>query len=122
MMARLFFATFWSIFFVGAVRKWMFPNFGLLYLAQDLPIALAYLYAFRAGFVRRTPLLWGFLLLSAVVMLQAFTQMLVLGLPPLVTLVGLHHYIFYTKATGLIFSIKRSPQGGNNCITSFYCI
>lgn len=94
-MARLFFATFWSIFFVGAVRKWMFPNFGLLYLAQDLPIALAYLYAFRAGFVRRTPLLWGFLLLSAVVMLQAFTQMLVLGLPPLVTLVGLHHYIFY---------------------------
>ena len=106
-MARLFFATFWAIFFVGAVRKWMFPGLGILYLAQDVPIGLAYLWAFWAGFVRRTVLLWGFLWLSAIVMLQAFSQMLVIGLSPLVALVGLHHYLFYIPMM-LVFPVALS--------------
>lgn len=95
MMARLFFATFWLIFFVGAIRKWMFPSMNILYLLQDVPIGLAYLYAFWAGFVRRSVLLWGCVLLAALVMLQAFSQMLILELSPVVILVGLHHYLFY---------------------------
>jgi hypothetical protein len=94
-MARLFFACFWTILFTGAVRKWMFPGTSALYLLQDVPIGIAYVYALWTGLFARTYLMLGIVVLSVVIMLQAALQIIVPGLPPFIAFVGLHNYLFY---------------------------
>ncbi len=94
-MAMFYFASFWTIIFTGAIRKWLFPGVSVLYLLQDLPIGLAYLYAIWAGFFDRGYLLLGVLLVSAVLILQGLLQIIVSGLSIFVATVGFHNYLFY---------------------------
>lgn len=94
-MARLFFASFWTVVFTGAVRKWIFPGASIFYLLQDIPIGLAYLYALWTGLYVRGYILIGMLLLSFLLALQSVIQIIAIGLPPFVAFVGLHNYLFY---------------------------
>lgn len=94
-LARLFFATCWLLVFTGALRKWAFPNANVLYVFPDVPIAIGYVYALVAGMVRRTLLLGGFLILSSVILIQGFLQIILKDLKPFMALVGFHHYLFY---------------------------
>ena len=93
--ARLLFATFWLIIFTGAIRKWMFPNLNVLYLLQDVPIAIAYLYALMTGQFTRSLVLIGIAILSVILVLQTLLQIVLIGLSPFTAIVGLHHYLFY---------------------------
>jgi hypothetical protein len=94
-MARFFFASFWCIVFTGAVRKWIFPHNPLLYLLQDVPISLSYLYALRSGLFSRAYLLMSIVLLSLALTLQGLAQVIIIAHSIFVALVGLHHYLFY---------------------------
>jgi len=94
-MAKFFFATFWFIIFTGAVRKWMFPGVSALYLLQDVPIGLAYLYALWSGLFSRTYLMLGIVLLSVLITLQGLAQIIFSGLDAFVATVGIHNYLFY---------------------------
>jgi hypothetical protein len=94
-LAKFYFATFWAIIFTGAVRKWLFPGVSILYLLQDVPIGLAYVYAIWVGLFDRGYLLLGVILLSAVLILQGLLQVIVVGLPVFVATVGFHNYLFY---------------------------
>ena len=109
-MARFFFATFWTVVFTGAVRKWLFPGVSAFYLLQDVPIGLAYAYALWAGLLARGLMLLTVILFVAIVTLQALIQMIVPELSPVVALVGLHHYLFYIPML-LIFPV---------CLTAKY--
>jgi len=94
-MARFFFASFWTIVFTGAVRKWLFPGVSIFYLLQDVPIGLAYLYALFNGFFDRGYLLLGVIFLSGVLILQGLMQIVFSGLNFFVAVVGIHNYLFY---------------------------
>lgn len=94
-MAALYFASFWTIMFTGAVRKWMFPGVSILYLLQDVPIAFAYLYALWTGLFNRNYLMLCTLLLSVLLILQALLQIVVSDLSIVVAVIGLHNYLFY---------------------------
>ncbi|WP_263350328.1 hypothetical protein [Acidicapsa acidisoli] len=94
-LAKFYFATFWAIIFTGAVRKWLFPGVSILYLLQDVPISLAYIYAIWVGLFDRGYLLLGMILVSAVLILQGLLQIIIVGLPIFVATVGIHNYLFY---------------------------
>jgi len=102
-MARLVFASFWTIVFTGAVRKWIAPGVTALYLLQDIPIGLAYIYALYTGLFTRGYMMLGIMLLTAVLTLQGLLQIIVSGLSPVVAFIGLHNYLFYLPML-LIFS------------------
>jgi len=95
MMARLYFASFWTIVFTGAVRKWIFPGVSIFYLLQDVPIGIAYLYALWTGLYVRGYLFIGIAIVSFLLSMQGLVQMIVSGLSPVVALVGVHNYLFY---------------------------
>jgi hypothetical protein len=94
-MARLYFASFWTILFTGAIRKWIAPGASILYLLQDVPIGVAYLYGLWKGFFDRGYLFLGIVLLSAIITLQGLAQIIVSGLDVFVAMVGFHNYLFY---------------------------
>lgn len=94
-MAQLFFTTFWLIVFTGAIRKWIFPGISILYLLQDVPMAVAYAYAIWSGLFSRGYLMLYVLLLSAVIALQMLAQVMFSGLDLFIAGVGLHNYLFY---------------------------
>ena len=94
-MARLYFATFWTILFTGSIRKWIAPGVTALYLLQDVPIAIAYFYALWKGFFDRGYLLLGVVMLSAILVLQGLAQIVFSGLDPYLAVIGLHNYLYY---------------------------
>ena len=94
-MTKLFFVSFWVIIFTGAVRKWLFPQVSVLYLLQDIPIGLAYLFALWKGLFDRGYLLLGIALLSVILVLQGLAQIIFSGLNTFVAFVGFHNYLFY---------------------------
>jgi len=94
-MARFYFAVFWTIIFTGCIRKWMFPGVTALYLTQDIPIGLAYLYALWTGIYTRGVLFMGIALVGVCIMLQACLQLMVSGLDVFVAVIGIHNYLFY---------------------------
>ncbi len=94
-LAGLFFASFWTIVFTGAIRKWIFPGVTALYLLQDIPILMSYAYAIWSGLFMRTYLMLVVIVLSVMIILQALVQIVVPGLPVFVALVGLHNYLLY---------------------------
>lgn len=108
-MARLYFASFWAIVFTGAVRKWLFPGVSVLYLLQDVPIGIAYVYALWKGLYVRGPIFVGIMLLSVVLVLQGILQIIVSGLSTLVAFVGLHNYLFYLPIL-VVFPICLIPK------------
>jgi hypothetical protein len=94
-MARLYFATFWTILLNGSIRKWIAPGVTVLYLLQDVPIAIAYFYVLWKGVFDRGYLLLGIVLLSSIVTLQGLAQIIFSGLDLFVALAGFHNYLFY---------------------------
>ena len=94
-MARFFFASFWTIVFTGAIRKWIFPGASILYLTQDVPILFSYMAAIYLGLYNRGVMMLGVVLLSAIISLQGMIQIIFSGLPVFIALVGLHNYLFY---------------------------
>jgi hypothetical protein len=94
-LAQCFFASFWTIVFTGAVRKWIFPGNPVMYLLQDVPIGISYLMAIRYGFFDRGSMMVGMVILSAAITLQALAQIIFSDLTPLVAGIGLHNYLFY---------------------------
>lgn len=94
-IARLFFASFWLVVFTGAIRKWMFPSAAIIYILQDVPIALAYAYALWKGTFSRGLMLLGIVLFSVILTLQGLLQVIASGLNPFIFAVGLHNYLFY---------------------------
>jgi hypothetical protein len=108
-LAKFFFASFWTIVFTGAVRKWMFPGNPILYLLQDVPIGLTYLAALRYGIFNRGMLMFGTVLIGALITLQALAQVMFLGLAPIVAAIGLHNYLFYLPML-LVFPLCLTPK------------
>lgn len=108
-MARFYFATFWTIIFTGAVRKWIFPGVSIFYLLQDVPMGIAYLYALWKGLYSRGYLLIGILVMSFVLAMQGIFQIIFTGLSPFVAFVGLHNYLFYLPIL-VIFPICLVPK------------
>jgi hypothetical protein len=100
----LFFASFWAILLTGAVRKWVLPGVTVLYLLQDVPIGLAYVYALWKGIYDRGFPLIVVLAVSALLTLQALLQVIFSGLDPVVAFIGLHNYLFYLPIL-LVFPI-----------------
>jgi hypothetical protein len=94
-LTRLYFATFWAILLTGAIRKWLFPGVTALYLLQDLPMGLAYVYALWKGLFDRGQMMLVYLLLATLLILQALVQIIFAEHNPLVAFIGLHNYLFY---------------------------
>jgi hypothetical protein len=66
-----------------------------MYLLQDVPIGLAYLYAIWKGIFDRGQLLLLVLSLSALLVLQGLVQVIFADHSPLIAFIGLHNYLFY---------------------------
>lgn len=94
-LARLFFATVWTVVFTGAVRKWLFPHITALYLLQDVPIAFTYLCAIYYMRFVKGYLFLGVVALSTLITLQCLAQIVFAGLDPIVAFIGLHNYLYY---------------------------
>jgi hypothetical protein len=94
-LSRYFFMSFWLVVFTGAIRKWVMPHVNVLYLLQDVPMAMGYFYALRMGIFDRGYMSLGLVLLSAILVLQGLMQMVVSGLSLFVAGVGMHNYLFY---------------------------
>lgn len=114
-VARLFFATFWMVMFTGAIRKWMFPHTTILYILQDVPIALTYAYALWKGVFNQGLMLMGIIVFSVILTLQGLLQVIVSGLNTFVFVVGLHNYLFYLPML-VIFPICLTEKYRRNFI------
>ena len=102
-------ATLFALIFTGAIRKWALPGVSILYLLQDVPIGIAYLYALWSGLFTRGYMMLGVFLLSTILCLQGMAQIIFKGLETFVAVVGLHNYIFYFPmllAFPLAFTLK----------------
>ena len=109
-LLRLFFATYWLVVFTGAIRKWLFPSQQILYLLQDIPIALAYLYALGTGLFTRSFLALGVAVLSTALIVHGLIQVILLDLSIKVLVIGLHNYIFYLPML-LVFPLVMDSAG-----------
>ncbi len=87
----------------------MFPGTSALYLTQDVPIFLAYLFAIYSGVFSRGYVTLGIIALGSAIILQALTQIVISGLNPFVAAVGIHHYLFYLPML-VIFSVCLTPR------------
>ena len=109
-LLRLFFATYWLVVFTGAIRKWLFPTNQIFYLLQDIPLAIAYLYALWTGLFTRFFLALGVASLCAVLIAHGLLQVVLIDLPIKVLVIGLHNYIFYLPML-LIFPLAMTAEG-----------
>ena len=66
-----------------------------MYLLQDVPIGISYLYALRSGLISRGYIMLFTLFLAGIITLQALFQIIGPGLSPIVAFIGLHNYLFY---------------------------
>jgi hypothetical protein len=94
-LAGLFMAAWICVLMQGALRKWIFPGVTVLYLIQDVPLLIAYIYAFRKGLVWGGKVAWTCIVLAIVVSIQTMLQFIMGDLTLRMGVIGLHHYIFY---------------------------
>jgi hypothetical protein len=114
-MARLYFLSFWAIVVTGAIRKWLLPGVNIVYLLQDFPIGIAYVYALWKGIFDRGYLFLGMVLLSVIILLQGLAQIIVSGLNVFVALVGFHNYLFYLPML-VVFPLSLTEKYRRNFI------
>ena len=88
-------ATWLCILLQGALRKWFFPGSAALYLIQDVPLTLAYVFALWKGLVWGSKLAWMTLLVSAELAIQAMLQVIFGTLQLRTAVMGLHQYVYY---------------------------
>src|ERR1700722_20715324 len=94
-LANLFMAAWILVLLQGALRKWAFQGANFLYLIQDVPLILAYVYAFWKGLVWGGKLAWTMIVIAIVLSIQTMLQLIFADLTSRTALIGLHHYIFY---------------------------
>jgi hypothetical protein len=94
-LAHIFMAAWICMLLQGALRKWVFPGLAILYLIQDVPLLIAYIYALWKG------LIWGgkvatlCILISIVLSVETMVQIIFGNILVRTAVIGLHHYIFY---------------------------
>lgn len=88
-------ATWLCILLQGALRKWFFPGTAALYLIQDVPLTLAYIFALWKGLIWGSKLAWMSLLVSAELAIQAMLQVIFGTLQLRTAVMGLHQYVYY---------------------------
>ena len=93
-LANLFLIAWISVLLQGALRKWIFPGVTIIYLIQDLPLLVAYVYALYKGIV------WDKLAFACTVVaiwlsVQGLAQVILIGHSITVAVIGLHHFLFY---------------------------
>jgi hypothetical protein len=94
-LAHLFMAAWICVLLQGALRKWVFPGLTILYLIQDVPLLLAYLFALWKGLVWGGKLAWTCIVVAIALSIQTMLQIILVDLKIRTAVVGLHHYIFY---------------------------
>lgn len=94
-LATLFLVSWMFVLLQGALRKWVFPGVGVLYLVQDFPLLAAYLYALRKGLVAGGKFVIFFFMLSILLSIHALAQVVLINHNLQTAIIGLHHYIFY---------------------------
>src|SRR5215469_5492806 len=94
-LANLFLVAWVSVLLQGAIRKWILPGVTVLYLAQDLPLLIAYSYALYKKIVWEGRLAFSCMIIAIVLSIQALAQIIFVELAVTVAIIGLHHYIFY---------------------------
>jgi hypothetical protein len=94
-LAHIFMAAWICVLLQGALRKWVFPGFNILYLIQDVPLLMAYVWAFWKGLVWTGKVTWLCITLAAVLSIQTLLQIIFVNLNLRTAVIGLHHYTFY---------------------------
>ncbi len=94
-LAGLFMAAWICVVLQGALRKWVFPGVTIIYLVQDVPLIMAYVYALYKGLIWGGKMLWFCVTICIVLSIQTMIQLIVLDIPGFMAVIGLHHYIFY---------------------------
>lgn len=94
-LAYLFMASWICVLISGALRKWVFPGLNILYLLQDLPLLMAYIYALWKGLFWGGRLAWTCIVLTMVLAVESMLQMISGTLSLRTAVIGLHHYAFY---------------------------
>jgi hypothetical protein len=94
-LATIFLTAWVTVLLQGALRKWVFPGATIVYLVQDVPLAIAYAYALRKNILWTGRLAGLCACITALLFVQAMLQIIFIDHNPLVAMIGLHHYIFY---------------------------
>lgn len=94
-LAHLFMAAWICLLLQGALRKWVFPGVAAIYLIQDIPLLMAYIYALWKGLVWGGKLAWLCITIAIVLSIQTMVQLIFDSFSVRTAVVGLHHYIFY---------------------------
>jgi hypothetical protein len=101
-LANLFLIAWASVLLQGALRKWIFPGATILYLAQDLPLLIAYLYALHKKIFWEGSLVFLCMIIALVLSIQTLVQVIFVEHALTVGIIGLHHYIFYLPIVFLL--------------------
>lgn len=101
-VAMLFMISWFSVIFQGAIRKWLLPGYSILYFIQDLPIAIAYIYAISRGIIWFGGVFYFSIILAFILFVQTTLQMIFIGYDFASALIGLHHYLFYLPMIFLV--------------------
>jgi hypothetical protein len=94
-LAHIVMASWICVVLQGALRKWVFPGMAILYLIQDVPLLIAYIYALWKGLVWGGKLAWVCIVIAIVISIQTMLQLILLSIHLRTAVIGLHHYIFY---------------------------
>jgi hypothetical protein len=94
-LANIFFAAWVCVILQGALRKWAFPGLQILYLIQDFPLVIAYIYALYKGLFWAGWLAWACIIGSMLLCVQGLWQVIAIDLSLTTAVIGLHHYIIY---------------------------
>jgi hypothetical protein len=94
-LAYIFMSAWVLVLMQGALRKWVFPGINAIYLIQDIPLLLAYIFAFWKGLVWQGRLAWMCVAIAILLSIETMVQMIFVDLSLRTAIVGLHHYIFY---------------------------
>ncbi len=80
----------------GALRKWAFPAAAKpLYLVQDVPLIIAYVYAILKGHIWAGKVALGCCLIALLLSIETLAQLIFVDLQLKTAIIGLHQYIFY---------------------------
>jgi len=101
-LATIFIAAWVTVLLQGALRKWVFPGVTVVYLIQDVPLAIAYVYALRKNIIWAGKLAALCTGIAVLLSIQTLLQIILIDHSPIVAMIGLHHYIFYLPMLFLI--------------------
>jgi hypothetical protein len=96
LLAWFFLAGWICVLMQGALRKWIFPGAAKpLYLIQDVPLLLAYVYAVLKGHIWAGKVAFSCCVISLLLAIQTLAQLMFVDLPLKTAVIGLHQYIYY---------------------------